>query len=104
MTYRARCAGRHPKGRRPKCRSCRPVLFADILKHTYPAGRHQEIPAWAKLAYRRGWMTLREYLDAKPWPDAPWRPGLNDFMYANNPYFRAPHGTGWPGGMSSHWP
>ncbi len=59
----------------------------EILRFIYPQGRHQEHPAWAKLAFKCRWISYTTYRNAKPWPDAPWHGGLTELLFTDNPFY-----------------
>ncbi len=89
MTYRARCAGRQPKGHAPRWGriiSSEPVTLissVDILKDIYTNGWQR--PWWAKLARDRHWMTWTAYYEV---PMSEPAPRLTDILYAENPFYK----------------
>lgn len=55
-----------------------------LLRVMYPQG--PEHPAWAYTAYKFGWITMEQFLDAEPWDDAPMVGRISEAMYENNPF------------------
>lgn len=57
-------------------------IFTRTLKHTYPD--QGEPPAWAKLAYKRHWITFAAYLQIPLEGDS----NIADLVYADSPMFK----------------
>lgn len=47
---------------------------------------HDNAPQWARTAYRFGWITLKQRVDAEPWPEDEGKGGgIYDLFYAESP-------------------
>ncbi len=79
--------GHHPRWGRIIRGDYDTVSSNEILRFLYPAGRWQEHPAWARIAYRRRWISYKQYREAKPWPDAPWHGGVLEQLYRPSPFY-----------------
>ena len=62
-----------------------PILANEVLKEIYYDGLRR--PAWARLAFKQGWMTRAKFYALKQTERVP-RKGFSAMLYANNPLFK----------------